>query len=88
MQTKKAYVDYEARAVQNYMVGNIAPNQIANQLRSIAEEMIRAGERTFALVTMTQMINEEMRKRQPMQVTFLQPSLALGRQASIRWKAY
>ena len=88
MQVAKPSVDYSARAVQNYMVGNINPVQLANQLRPVAEEMFKNGERAFALVTMSQMINEETRKRQPMQVYFTPQSFAFGRQANLRWKAY
>lgn len=88
MQVEKPYVDFKARAVQNYMVGNINTKMIPNQLRPIAVEMARNGERAFALVTMGQMIQEETRKRQPMQVYYVPPAFAFNSQAALPWKAF
>ena len=81
-------IDIAAASAQNHMVGNINPKSIANQLAPVAREMARQGEMPWALVTMTQELNNRMISSQPEQVFYPPQVYSFNQAASLRHKTF
>lgn len=80
--------DIRAASVQNHMTANINPKMIANQLAPVAREMARNGEMPFALVTMTQELNNRMISSQPQQVFYPPQVYSFNQAAALRHKTF
>jgi hypothetical protein len=80
--------DLDSLAVQNHMVGNINPRTLANQLAPVAKDMAERGEMPFALLTMTQAVNQRMLSRQPAQITYPPTFYAFNASAMLRHKDF
>lgn len=78
--------EFDENIMTYKMRGNIITKRVPNQLRPIMEEMIANGERPFALVPMTMLINSNIRAQQNSQVLYMPAERAFNKLSAQRWK--
>lgn len=82
------HFDAHARAVQNHMTGNVNMWTVPSQLRPVYAEMVRKGEKPWALVTMTQGLYADLIRKAPAQVFYPPIAYSYHAQASQRAKTF